>query len=153
MVEILQRHCQISSFVFAAGWMASDHLPLPVWANLRVSPEMPRSHTLHSGITEFNQPSTKGVLLCRFKLFLSATSSSRPMRSANSHPPTFNSDYNVIKRATGGDLGEEDWKENDNALRTGLRLLSSYRSSGGVTFWIITERDRSATTLLMPDDY
>ena len=34
-----------------------------------------------------------------------------------------------------GDLGEEDWKENDNALRTGLRLLSSYRSSDGVTFW------------------
>jgi hypothetical protein len=52
-----------------------------------------------------------------------------------------------------GDLGEEDWKENDNALRTGLRLLSSYRSSGGVTFWIITESDRSATTLLMPEDY
>ena len=52
-----------------------------------------------------------------------------------------------------GDLGEEDWKENDNALRTGLRVLSSYRSSSGGTFWIITERDRSATTLLMPDDY
>jgi len=52
-----------------------------------------------------------------------------------------------------GDLGEEDWKENDHALRTGLRLLSSYRSTGGVTYWIITEADRSATTLLMPDDY
>ena len=52
-----------------------------------------------------------------------------------------------------GDLGEEDWKENDNALRTGLRLLSSYRSTGGVTYWIITEADRSATTLLLPDDY
>jgi hypothetical protein len=52
-----------------------------------------------------------------------------------------------------GDLGEEDWMENDKALRTGLRLLSSYRSGGGVTFWIITESDRSATTLLMPDDY
>jgi len=52
-----------------------------------------------------------------------------------------------------GDLGEEDWQENDNALRTGLRLLSSYRSASGVTFWIITESDRSATTILMPDDY
>ena len=52
-----------------------------------------------------------------------------------------------------GDLGEEDWQENDNACRTGQRLLSSYRSAGGVTFWIITESDRSATTLLMPDDY
>jgi hypothetical protein len=52
-----------------------------------------------------------------------------------------------------GDLGEEDWKENDNALRTGLRLLSVYRSASGVTFWIITEADRSATALLLPDDY
>ena len=52
-----------------------------------------------------------------------------------------------------GDLGEENWKENDNALRNGMRLLSSYRSEGGTTFWIITEADRSATTLLLPDDY
>ena len=52
-----------------------------------------------------------------------------------------------------GDLGEEDWLENDNGLRTGLRLLSSYRSASGVTFWIITEANRSATTVLMPDDY
>ena len=52
-----------------------------------------------------------------------------------------------------GDLGEEDWKENDQALHARRRLLSSYRSTGGVTFWIITEADRSATTLLLPDDY
>jgi hypothetical protein len=52
-----------------------------------------------------------------------------------------------------GDLGEEDWKENDNALRNGMRLLSSYRSEGGTTFWIITEANRDATTLLLPDEY
>ncbi len=52
-----------------------------------------------------------------------------------------------------GDLGEEDWQENDRAVRSKLRLLSSYRSHNGVTFWIITEADRSATTLLLPDDY
>jgi hypothetical protein len=52
-----------------------------------------------------------------------------------------------------GDLGEEDWQENDSALRTGLRLLSSYRSSNGATFWIITESSREVTTLLMPEDY
>ena len=51
-----------------------------------------------------------------------------------------------------GDLGEEDWKENDDAVVNGRRLLSSYRSSGTV-FWIITEANRSATTVLMPDDY
>jgi hypothetical protein len=52
-----------------------------------------------------------------------------------------------------GNLGEEDWQENDRAVQAGLRLLSSYRSDGGVPFWIITEADRSATTLLLPDDY
>jgi hypothetical protein len=45
-----------------------------------------------------------------------------------------------------GDLGEEDWKENDQALRTGSRLLSSYRS-GSTTFWIITEADRRTTNV------
>ena len=52
-----------------------------------------------------------------------------------------------------GDLGEEDWQENDQAVQAGMRLLSSYRSDSGVQFWIITEADRSATTLLLPDDY
>jgi hypothetical protein len=52
-----------------------------------------------------------------------------------------------------GDLGEADWLENDKALRMGLRLLSSYRSGSGVTFWIITESDRASTCLLMPEDY
>jgi hypothetical protein len=52
-----------------------------------------------------------------------------------------------------GEMGEEDRLQNETALRTGLRLLSVYRAASGVTFWIITEADRSATTLLMPDDY
>jgi hypothetical protein len=57
------------------------------------------------------------------------------------------------KNSDWGNLGENDWNENDIALRTGLRLLSSYRSANGTAFWIITEADRSATTLLLPDDY
>ena len=55
-----------------------------------------------------------------------------------------------------GDWGEvcaEDRKANDSALIEGTRLLSSYRSSDGPTFWIITEWDGSATTLLFPDEY
>jgi len=45
-----------------------------------------------------------------------------------------------------GDLGEEDWKENDDAVVNGRRLLSSYRSSGAA-FWIITEANRTATNV------
>ncbi len=52
-----------------------------------------------------------------------------------------------------GDLEDEDCKENDWALIHGERLLSSYRTLAGVKFWIITERDRSATTVLLPSDY
>ncbi|MGZ5516688.1 MAG: hypothetical protein ACXWJB_01445 [Limisphaerales bacterium] len=52
-----------------------------------------------------------------------------------------------------GDLPEEDRKENEGALAQGLRLLSVYESAAGVRFWLITEADRSATTVLLPEDY
>jgi hypothetical protein len=47
----------------------------------------------------------------------------------------------------------EDRAANDGALRSGDRLLSVYRSAAGTTFWVLTEADRSATTVLLPDDY
>ena len=52
-----------------------------------------------------------------------------------------------------GELDEEDKKANDQALQTGERLLSTYRTANGTKFWIITEADRSVTTVLLPDDY
>ena len=52
-----------------------------------------------------------------------------------------------------GDLSDEDQKENDYSLENGFRLLSSYRTNAGDKLWIITEADRSATTLLLPEEY
>ncbi len=52
-----------------------------------------------------------------------------------------------------GDVCEEDRKANDRDLAAGGRLLSVYHTSTGVKFWIITEADRSATTVLLPEDY
>ena len=52
-----------------------------------------------------------------------------------------------------GDLGSADAKANDEALRDGCRLLSAYRDRNGIKFWVITEADRSATTILLPEDY
>ena len=52
-----------------------------------------------------------------------------------------------------GDVPEEDRLSNEQALIHGDRLLSSYRIRESLTVWIITEADRSATTLLLPDDY
>jgi hypothetical protein len=52
-----------------------------------------------------------------------------------------------------GDLEEDDISENELSVREGFRLLSSYTDRRGVKFWIITEADRSATTVLLPGDY
>jgi hypothetical protein len=52
-----------------------------------------------------------------------------------------------------GDLVESDREANDRALLDGTRLLSAYQSRSGVRFWIITEADRSTTTILLPQDY
>ncbi len=52
-----------------------------------------------------------------------------------------------------GDLDASDREANERALRDGGRFLSAYRSDRGEKFWIITEADRSATTVLMPGDY
>lgn len=52
-----------------------------------------------------------------------------------------------------GDLSDEDRKENELSLNRGLRLLSSYRLPDGERIWIVTEADRSATTLLLPSEY
>jgi hypothetical protein len=62
----------------------------------------------------------------------------------------------ALKRHAAGDWGDvcpEDAQENELSLREGYRLLSVYQSAAGVKFWIITEADRSATTVLMPEDY
>ena len=52
-----------------------------------------------------------------------------------------------------GDLCEEDRQANDRALIEGTRLLSVYHAANGTKFWIITEADRSVTTVLLPEDY
>ena len=52
-----------------------------------------------------------------------------------------------------GALDEYDWKENDAALEYGSRIFSSYVTPDGTKFWIITEHDRSVTTILLPNEY
>ena len=61
-----------------------------------------------------------------------------------------------IKRHQAGDWGDletADREANDRALKVGERILSAYNGSTGIRFWIITEADRSVTTVLLPEDY
>jgi len=52
-----------------------------------------------------------------------------------------------------GDLDEHDRKANEYALEHGLRVLSAYTLGSGEKIWIITEADRSSTTILLPEEY
>jgi len=52
-----------------------------------------------------------------------------------------------------GELDENDRAENEISLQQGFRLLSAYRLEDGTRLWIITEADRSVTTLLLPSEY
>jgi len=57
-----------------------------------------------------------------------------------------------------GEVDEEDKETNDRSLQEETRLLSAYNDvrfprHGVATIWIITEADRSATTILFPDEY
>ena len=62
----------------------------------------------------------------------------------------------ALRRHASGDWGnvcEEDQISNEEALIEGFRLVSVYESHDKITFWIITEADRSSTTVLLPSNY
>lgn len=72
------------------------------------------------------------------------------MRTAGQVPPEF------LLRHKHGDWGElppEDIRENEWSLAHGARLFSSYRTRADEKLWVITEWDRSVTTLLLPEEY
>src|SRR5436309_2596409 len=52
-----------------------------------------------------------------------------------------------------GEVGPEDAQENERSLREGFRLLSAYTTKLEDRLWIITEADRSVTTILLPEEY
>src|SRR5712692_312127 len=63
---------------------------------------------------------------------------------------------NYLTKHLAGDWGEVDpvdRRENELSVIHGFRILSSYTTSKGTRFWIITEADRSVTTFLLPEEY
>ena len=71
------------------------------------------------------------------------------LTEAREHP------FDYLARHATGDWGELcafDHRQNEIALRDGLRVLSSYDVPAG-RVWIITEADRSVTTILLPEEY
>jgi hypothetical protein len=61
-----------------------------------------------------------------------------------------------IQRHQAGDWGnltDDDRAANNRALAHGGRILSAYQATNGTRFWLITEADRSITTILLPEDH
>lgn len=69
------------------------------------------------------------------------------------HPEVVDACFHRHSRGDWGDLDSEDVAENQRALRDGLRLFSRYTDRDGRVLYVITESDRSVTTLLLPEDY
>lgn len=61
----------------------------------------------------------------------------------------------LLRHVTGdwGDLDDEDKKENELSVKEGFRILSAYKLETGMKVWVITEWDRSVTTILLPEEY
>jgi len=94
----------------------------------------------------FDSSSLPGLLSDGFSLLLAP----QALEKAGQQPQEF------LDRHAAGDWGEvdsHDAKENEISLQRGFRLLSSYTTEAGDRLWIITEADRSATTLLLPEEY
>jgi len=61
-----------------------------------------------------------------------------------------------IRRHARGDWGDcdaHDQEANELSVTDGSRVFSVYHDRFGVNFWIITEADRSATTVILPSEY
>lgn len=87
---------------------------------------------------------------------LGAIYATKGVAECASRNPAFMVELSIIlARYCFGDWGElckEDWEQNDYALIAGGRIMGSYGTCAGKV-WIITEWDRSATTILFPDEY
>ncbi len=52
-----------------------------------------------------------------------------------------------------GDVCEDDRQENELSVKEGFRILSAYKTDRDVKIWVITEADRSSTTVLLATEY
>jgi hypothetical protein len=111
-----------------------------------------RSEFYHPTAEQDKARATPQVLMLRFVLgqVVATPAALEALEEAGQLPQEF------LHRHLAGDWGEldeHDRRANEEALRYGGRLLSAYSTKKGTRIWIITEADRSATTILLPQDY
>lgn len=97
----------------------------------------------------------RGETRCKRQLFplgkLAATPGAvRTIAESGENPADF-----LLRHSIGdwGDLCKDDCLANDQALKEGYRIFSAYYTKNHVKIWVITEWDRSLTTILLPEEY
>ena len=100
--------------------------------------------------TSAKAETTTGAALFALGQTLITPGAQEAIREAGQLPLEF-----LLKHQAGdwGEVCEEDKRENELSLKEGFRLLSAYYTKAGVKIWLITEWDRSATTILLPSEY
>jgi hypothetical protein len=111
-----------------------------------------RFETLTHWLRRGGFPPNIGASMIRFNLgrVVATPGALRALERAEQHPAEF------LDRHVNGDWGdvpEEDKQENELSVEHGFRIFSAYTTSAGEKIWIITEADRSATTILLPSEY
>jgi hypothetical protein len=95
-------------------------------------------------------PGKRGGSLFELGQVVGTLGALQALADAGQHPAEF-----LARHVTGdwGDLCDEDKEENELSVEQGFRILSAYKLQSGAKVWVITEADRSATTILLPDEY
>jgi len=72
------------------------------------------------------------------------------LQGSGEHPAKFVAMHQALEM---GELSFADYQENLLSVKEGFRIFSAYRTSAGEKLWVITEADRSSTTVLLPSEY
>jgi hypothetical protein len=91
----------------------------------------------------------KSILFPLGRIYLTP-GASEELEMANQEPFEFLAKH---QRGDWGIVGKEDSQENDFSVKNGFRILSAYKTNKNVKLWIITEADRSCSTILLPEEY
>jgi len=91
----------------------------------------------------------KAVLFPLGRIYLTA-GAVEELKSADQEPSEFLAKHQI---GDWGIVGKEDSQENDFSVKNGFRILSAYKTNNDTKLWIITEADRSSTTILLPSEY
>ena len=110
----------------------------------------PVAYRLPSGFLEKLKASTKPSGLFPLGKTLITRGAMEALQDAEQSASEFLSEH---QQGNWGEVDEFDWKENDSSVNSRCRIFSAYRTGKGVKLWVITEADRSATTVLLPEEY